>query len=52
VAFSDAMRDLRCAVQQVRCTVDGDADVVLEYITSWFTMDAKLQVGRARRPSL
>jgi len=42
--FSDSMRSVHCDVQQVRCTVDNDTNVILEYITSWFTIDPKLQV--------
>ena len=42
--FSDDTRDVHCDVQQVRCTVDDDTDVLLEYITAWFTIDPKVQV--------
>jgi len=42
--FSKNMRYTHCDVQQVRCTVDNDTDVVFEYITSWFTIDPKVQV--------
>jgi len=42
--FTSDMRDVHCDVQQVRCTVDNVTDVVLEYITSWFSIDSKVQV--------
>ena len=42
--FSEETRDVHCDVQQVRCVVDSDTELVLEYITSWFTIDRKLQV--------
>lgn len=44
--FSKSMRSVHCDVQQVRCTVDNVAEVVLEYITSWFTIDRKVQVDK------
>ena len=37
--FTEDTRDVHCDVQQVRCNVDDDFDVVLEYITAWFTID-------------
>jgi len=42
--FTDNMRLVHCDVLQVRCTVDNVTDVVLEYITSWFSIDSKVQV--------
>jgi len=42
--FSEDTRYVHCNVKQVRCRVDRVTDVVLEYITSWFTIDAKVQV--------
>jgi len=42
--FSKDMRNVHCDVQQVRCSIDNATDVVLEYITSWFTIDPKVQV--------
>ena len=38
------MRFVHCYVLQARCTVDNVTDVVMEYITSWFTIDPKVQV--------
>ena len=44
VQFSRSMRIVHCDIQQVRCTIDNVTDVVVEYITSWFTIDPKVQV--------
>jgi len=38
------MRFVHCYVLQARCTVDKTTDIVMEYITSWFTIDRKVQV--------
>ena len=39
-----AMRSVHCYVLQARCTLDNETDVVFEYITSWWTIDSKVQV--------
>lgn len=39
-----SMRFVHCYVLQARCTVDNDTEVVMEYITSWFTIDPKVHV--------
>jgi len=44
--FTEDTRLVHCDVRQVRCTVDNVTDVVLEYITSWFTIDRKEQVRK------
>jgi len=42
--LTGSMRFVHCYVLQARCTVDNVTDVVFEYITSWFTIDPKVQV--------
>ena len=44
--FTESMRSVHCDVRQVRCAIDDDTDVVLEYVTAWFTIDRKVQVCR------
>ena len=42
--LTGSMRFVHCYVLQARCTVDNATEVVFEYITSWFTIDPKVQV--------
>ena len=42
--FSKSMRFVHCDVLQALCTLNNVTDVALEYITSWFTIDNKVQV--------
>ena len=38
------MRGVHCYVLQARCVIDNETEVLMEYITSWHTIDYKVQV--------
>lgn len=46
VEFTLRDRFIHCHIFQARCIVDNVTDIVLEYITSWYTIDPKIQVRR------